>query len=259
MGHGRTDWPNPDGDEPLGYGLWLKPADMVKFGELYLRGGTYDGRRILDKSWIDASWKNYSQLDDPDRGYGYQWWIGSITDDRGRMWQHYQAIGWARQYILVYPELGLVVASVADDFNYQGSGIGPLLRSIILPNVNPALDSRFTAAWYDPATDGQGLSLEIINDGRRLIAFWYTYGDGGSKRWFTMSGPINGSEADVTIKQTSGGAFLQSDPVERSVWGTGRISVVDCDHIDFEIQSDEVNTTVGLTRLTGDCGAELIK
>ncbi|MGD9020444.1 MAG: serine hydrolase, partial [Lysobacterales bacterium] len=40
MGHGRTDWPNPDGDEPLGYGLWLKPADMVKFGELYLRGGT---------------------------------------------------------------------------------------------------------------------------------------------------------------------------------------------------------------------------
>jgi len=256
MGHGRTDWPNPDADEPLGYGLWLRAADMVKFGQLYLHGGVYNGQRVLDKAWIDASWSKHSQFSNPESGYGYQWWIGSITDDLERSWKHYYANGWAHQYVLVYPELDLVVASVADDFDYDGPGIGALLRSIILPGVSPKLDARFTGSWYDPVTDGQGFNLEIINDGQRLIAYWYTYGEGDTKRWFTMSGPITADEANVTITQTSGGVFLQGDPVQRSEWGTGHFSTVDCNHINFAVFSDEVTTVIPLSRLTGDCEAE---
>ena len=253
MGHGLTDWPNPDDDEPLGYGLWLKPLDMVTFGELYLNGGVHNGRRILDKAWIDASWKIYSQFDYPGYGYGYQWWINRTTDNRGRTWKQYYAVGWAHQYILVYPELDMVVASVADDFNYDGPGIGALLRLYVLPELNPRLDRRFTGAWYDPENDGQGFTLEIIEDGNRLIAFWYTYGENQSKRWFTMDGPIDAGEADVSIIQTSGGSFLQPDPVERREWGTGHYSAIDCNHINFEINSEEIITTVMLTRLTGSC------
>jgi CubicO group peptidase (beta-lactamase class C family) len=253
MGHGRTDWPNPDGDEPLGLGLWLKPVDMVKFGELYLNGGVYNGHRILDKSWVEASWQTHSQFNSPGSGYGYQWWISTTTDSRERTWKQYYALGWAHQYVLVFPELDLVVASVADDFNYDGPGIGALLRSIILPEISPNLDERFTGSWYDPITDGQGFNLHVINDGKRLIAYWYTYGEESSKRWFTMSGPITADEADVTIKQTSGGVFLQNDPVERSEWGTGHFSVIDCNHLGLEINSEEVHTTITLTRLTGSC------
>jgi CubicO group peptidase (beta-lactamase class C family) len=253
MGHGQTVWPNPDADEPLGYGLWLRPLDMVTFGELYLNGGIHDGRRILDKEWIDASWEIYSQFDNPGHGYGYQWWINTTTDNRERTWKRYYAAGWARQYILVFPELGMVVASVADDFDYDGPGINALLRDYVLPELNPRLDQRFTGAWYDPENDGQGLTLEIIEDGNRLIAFWYTYGENQSKRWFTLDGPIDGHEADVSIIQTSGGSFLQPDPVERSEWGTGHFSAIDCSHINLEINSEEIITTVMLSRLTGSC------
>lgn len=77
LGHGLTDWPNPDGDVPLGFGLWLKPTDMLKIGQLYLNGGVYNGTRILDEEWIEASWETWSNsentelfADRPGSGYG---------------------------------------------------------------------------------------------------------------------------------------------------------------------------------------------
>lgn len=258
-GTGLTDWPNPDQDESLGFAIWMKPRDMLKFGELYLNGGVYEGHRILDKDWIDASWKTYSNSENtelftiPGSGYGYQWWITRLTDTRDRSFSAYYANGWGHQFILVIPELDLVVVSVADDYDYDGPGIGAILRTTVLPALNPALDNRFNGAWYDPETDGQGLTLEVLDGGNRLIGFWYTYGDNGTKRWFTFSGGISDAVADVSIMQTSGGAFLQSDPVTRSEWGSGRFSTVDCAHINFEITSAEVSTAIALTRLTGVC------
>lgn len=254
-----TEWPNPDRDPPLGFSLWLKPSDMIKIGELYRRGGVYNGRRILDQSWIDASVVPYSNpsntelFTNPGSGYGYQWWVHTMTDDVGRTWPGYYASGWGRQYILVYPDLELVVSSVANDYEYSGPGIGSILRNHIMPQLAPTLDQRFNGAWFDPEMDGQGLTLEILDQGRRLIGFWYTYGENSERRWFTFDGTIEGSEATVTIIETQGGVFLQGDPIERIHWGTGRFSVFDCDHIDMEIESEEITTTIPLSRLTGSC------
>ena len=259
QGTGLTDWPNPDEDEPLGFGIWMKPRDMLKFGELYLNDGVYNGRRILDKDWIDASWQTYSNSENtelftnPGSGYGYQWWITRLNDARGRSFPTYYADGWGHQFILVIPELDVVFVSVADDYDYEGPGIGTILRTVVLPELNPTLDDRFDGAWYDPQTSGQGVTLEILDDGNRLVGFWYTYDDEGEKRWFIFNGDITGDSSEVSVNQTTGGKFLQTDPVEESEWGAARFVTVDCDHINFEITSAEVNTTVELTRLTGEC------
>ncbi|MDH3902027.1 MAG: beta-lactamase family protein [Xanthomonadales bacterium] len=258
-GSGLTDWPNPDEDEPLGFGIWMKPRDMLKFGQLYLDDGVYNGRRILDKGWIDASWKTYSNSENtelftnPGSGYGYQWWVTRLNDTRGRSFPAYYADGWGHQFILVIPELDVVFVSVADDYDYTGPGIGTILRTVVLPELNPRLDNRYDGAWYDPQTDGQGVTLEILDDGNRLVGFWYTYDENGEKRWFIFNGEISGDVAEVSILQTSGGRFLQPDPVEESEWGTGRFITVDCNHVNFEIISAEVKTTVELTRITGNC------
>lgn len=261
-GHGMTDFPNPDGDEPLGMMLWLRTGDMMKLGQLYLNGGVYKGQRILDQSWIDASWTNYSHsgntsyfANNPDSGYGYQWWATGITDDRDRRWKVNYANGWGRQFILVIPDLDMVVVSVSDDYQYDGPGIGALLRSYIFPETDPVLDSRFNGAWYDPEMDGQGVTLEILNDGQRLVGWWYTFDSAGGKRWFTFDGAIEGSVADVTIIETTGGVFLQPDMnlVSNNDWGTARFSVVDCNNMTLEIDTEEVVTSVALTRLTGGC------
>ena len=115
------------------------------------------------------------------------------------------------------------------------------------------LDRRFDGAWYNRATSGQGVNLEIVDDGNRLVGFWYTYGANGSKRWFTLNGPVTGGTAEVSIVETSNGVFLNPSAIVRTEWGRGRFSVVDCDHVSFEVESIEVVTTIPLTRLTGVC------
>lgn len=259
MGHGLTDWPNPDRDPPLGFGLWLRARDLVKIGELYLQGGLYQGRRILDESWVDASWVRYSHagnadfFTDPDSGHGYQWWITKIPDARNRSWHVFFASGWGSQVVFVLPELGLVVATTANNYDYNGPNVDVMLATQILPALNPLLDQRFNGAWYDPDTDGQGLTLEIREDGTTVVGFWYTYDYEGNQRWFVLQGQAGGEQADVTIYRTSGGVFLQGDPVALDEWGTGRFTTTDCAHITFEFDSEEISGSIPLTRLSGTC------
>lgn len=259
MGHGLTDWPNPDGDPPLGFGLWLRARDLVKIGEMYLSGGTYQGRRILDRSWVDASWVKYSHsgnsdfFRDPGWGHGYQWWIAVLEDARGRAWQVFFASGWGSQVIFVIPELGLVVVTTADNYDHGGPDVNVMLVTQILPELNPWLDQRFNGAWYDPATDGQGLTLEVREDGATVVGFWYTYDGEGNQRWFVLQGLAVADQAEVTIYRTSGGVFLQGDPVLLEEWGSGRFTTTDCDHVTLEFESDEASGTIALTRLSGFC------
>ena len=259
-GHGLTDWPLPDHDVPLGFSLWLRARDMLKFGELYLNGGSYQGQRILDQSWIEASWIKYSHSGNssffplPGWGHGYQWWIAELDDARNRHWRVYFASGWGSQVIFIIPELGLVLVTAGDNYDYNGPDVDALLISV-LPELAPRLDQRFNGAWFNPAAEGQGFNLEILENGA-VVSFWYTYTLDGRQRWFLIQGEIMDGVAEVTIYETSGGVFLQGVPYALEVWGSGRISAVDCDHITFEIESVEVSTTIPLTRLTGVCFAQ---
>ncbi len=257
-GTGLTDWPNPDGDAPLGFSLWLSARDMVKFGELYLRGGVYNGRRILDSSWVDASWTKYSnasnsdEFEQPGWGHGYQWWIATVDDPLGRHWNVFFASGWGSQVIFIIPELDLVMVTTADNYDHTGFDVDALLVTQVLPFVAPRLDARFNGAWYDPAADGQGLTLEI-RDGS-VLGFWYTYDQAGGQRWFLMQGQVSSGFGQVTIYETSGGVFLQGTPPYSLIpWGSGLFSAVDCDHIRFDFDADQLSETVQLTRLSGVC------
>jgi CubicO group peptidase (beta-lactamase class C family) len=258
MGNGLTDWPPPDHDVPLGFSLWLKARDMLKIGQLYLDGGEYEGKRILDPSWIDASWIKYSNSENstffpqPGWGYGYQWWIATVTDALGREWNVFFASGWGSQVIFVLPELNMVLVTAGDNYDYNGPDVDALLLSV-LPALNPRLDQRFNGAWYDPETDGQGLTLEIREDGKTFVGFWYTYDSEGNLRWFLLQGEVINGEAVVTIYLASGGVFLQADPVMLNEWGTGRFKAIDCNRVDFEFESNEAATTIPLTRITGYC------
>jgi CubicO group peptidase (beta-lactamase class C family) len=258
MGHGRTDWPPPDQDVSLGFGLWLRARDLVTIGELYRNGGIHEEHRLLDQSWIDASWTRYSHsgnsdfFTEPGWGHGYQWWIARVTDSRDRDWDVYFASGWGSQVIFIIPGLDLVLVTVGSNQDYNGPDVDALLVSL-LPELNPVLDERFNAAWYNPLNDGQGLTLEIQPDGITVVSFWYTYRYDGTQRWFLLQGEIVDGVAEVTIYETSGGVFLQDNPYLLEEWGTGRFRTIDCNHMSFEFESDEISTTIPLTRLTGAC------
>lgn len=257
MGFGETQWRNPDRDATLGFSLWLTARDMLKIGALYLNGGVHEGRRILDRAWIDASWTKHSHagnsdfFSQPGWGYGYQWWIAALTDARERSWHVFLASGWGSQVIFVVPELELVLVTTADNYDHNGPDVDALLVTVV-SDLNPHIDQRFNGAWYDSDTVGQGFSLEIRENGD-VASFWYTYGTDGGQRWFVLQGKLEDGDAPVTIYETSGGVFLQGDPVSLEEWGRGRFRANDCDNISLDIESAEITTTIPLTRLTGVC------
>jgi CubicO group peptidase (beta-lactamase class C family) len=78
---------------------------MAKFGYLYLNEGMWDGEQIVPTAWVKASTTNHSPS--PQIYYGYQWWVMPWAG-------YYSAIGARGQYIIVLPELDMVVVFTSD-------------------------------------------------------------------------------------------------------------------------------------------------
>lgn len=100
---------DPLGVPTAGYGLCLSADEMAKIGQLCLGGGTYAGRRVVSKSWLDESTKvrHRCGMEFADMAYGYLWWI----IDEGR--HIYAAIGNSGNVIYVNPEKNLTVSVTA--------------------------------------------------------------------------------------------------------------------------------------------------
>jgi CubicO group peptidase (beta-lactamase class C family) len=113
LGVGRTEWwVDNQGYNFGGVGLGIRSRDMVKFGRLYLDGGTSNGRRIISSEWVDASTRPQipTDPDDPDSSeYGYFWWIDGCS-----VHSCYRASGYSGQLIFVVPDLDLVAVVTSD-------------------------------------------------------------------------------------------------------------------------------------------------
>ena len=107
LGISDVEWPsNPQGIS-IGWGqLHMRPHDMAKIGYLYLNEGMWDGNQIIPSEWVETSTQKHITAYTLEDGYGYQWWV----DDSGI----YMALGYAGQYIVVLPELEMVVVFTSD-------------------------------------------------------------------------------------------------------------------------------------------------
>ncbi len=92
--------------------------------------------------------------------------------------------------------------------------------------INPGLGGT----WFNPATVGQGLVIEVIQSRNLLIAAWFTFNElgGTAQRWFTLRGPITGNQATLEIFTAEDGRFDQSDPVTNLSPGTAELEFEDC-------------------------------
>jgi CubicO group peptidase (beta-lactamase class C family) len=77
--------------------------DFARFGLLYLRGGTWDGRQLVSREWTATAQIPHSR--DPDNGeyYSWQWWLNA--DRYGTYW----ANGYEGQRVFISPALDTVV------------------------------------------------------------------------------------------------------------------------------------------------------
>jgi hypothetical protein len=115
--------------------LYLRPRDMAKIGNLFLRKGIWNGTRIISEEWVDESTKEFISLPWVSwaDAYGYQWWIikypVAATDIRV-----YFASGWGGQTIRVFPSLEMVVIMTGSNY-VTADPIDFIITKYILPAV----------------------------------------------------------------------------------------------------------------------------
>lgn len=116
-----TDRPGSEGMEYAFCCLNATLRDYAKFGRLYLRGGDWDGRRIVPERWVresvvpDKPYLVHSGAYTPDWtiGYQYQWWVPEGSDGE------FMAIGVWGQYIYVNPRRNVIIVKTAVDPDFD--------------------------------------------------------------------------------------------------------------------------------------------
>jgi CubicO group peptidase (beta-lactamase class C family) len=132
---------DPAGNPYGGGGSQFLPRDFMKFGQLILNGGTWNGRRILSEDFVKAA--STPQYHLANINYGYNWWMEGFPY-KERTVKAVMALGAGGQIITVVPELEFVVAFYAGNYSSRvqmdlGHNYVP---RIILPAVQQAGDSQ---------------------------------------------------------------------------------------------------------------------
>jgi CubicO group peptidase (beta-lactamase class C family) len=114
--------------------LRIRPADMIKIGELYLGGGVWRGKQILPPGWVEQS----TTVGPLTPEYGLMWWRMTVIPTTDNPTPHDTVIarGSEGQLIAIVPDRHLVVAvgSVpTKDYAVSDSDVSFLLTDVILP------------------------------------------------------------------------------------------------------------------------------
>ncbi|HEY0931222.1 MAG TPA: serine hydrolase [Gemmatimonas sp.] len=125
----------PTGEAYSGGGMRMRPRDLLKFGQLYLDDGLWQGVRLVPASWVKTSTGHViSRPDSSDDGYG---WHRNVLAARGRTFQTYSAGGNGGQFLVVVPELRLTVVVTAG--NYGQYDVWRKIRDQLVPMIMEAV------------------------------------------------------------------------------------------------------------------------
>ena len=136
LGIGEMAWlRDSSGGELAWSGLHAATDAIARLGLLYLRGGVWDGRRLLPEEWVSQATRVQIANDDagldelgPDwqQGYGFQFWMSR---------HGYRGDGAYGQFCVVLPDQDAVIAMTAQTEDMQG--ILDLAWEHLLPAFGP--------------------------------------------------------------------------------------------------------------------------
>jgi len=111
LGFSLSYWTqDPQGIYFGGNDMEMTPRQMLKFGELYLRDGVYQGKQVLPANWIELSYQPHAASPrGQGRFYGYGWWLRDLAGMQVPV-----AWGYGGQLIFVVKSLDLVVVATSD-------------------------------------------------------------------------------------------------------------------------------------------------
>ncbi|MGF1695052.1 beta-lactamase family protein [Vibrio lamellibrachiae] len=114
LGITQYEWMSQHGSNVAGadWGLRLTSRDLLKFGQLYLNQGKWDGHTIFSDQWI-------SRVESPVFGlypssYGMHFWQPSLIPNS------YAAIGIGEQYVIIIPSKKSVIIATGGNYDVGG-------------------------------------------------------------------------------------------------------------------------------------------
>ncbi len=137
LGIDRWHWTtDPEGRDRAYDGLHLSPRDLLELGLLHLGGGRWNGAEILDAAYVRRATSAVNTGGRPEQcSYGLLWWVA----DRAAS-PVYFAAGHGGQYLLVAPELELVIVTTTDA-DAVARPLGLPLRSVLTETIVPAFSA----------------------------------------------------------------------------------------------------------------------
>lgn len=123
----------PNGEGYLGGGVYIRPRDLLKIGQLYLDGGVWNGRRVISRDWVSQSTAPHVEINEATTGMdaetfanvairgadGYAWHRYGVRVG-GRTIETYEANGNGGQFLIVAPEYDLVVVITGGNYGQGG-------------------------------------------------------------------------------------------------------------------------------------------
>lgn len=152
LGFELAAWPqDPRGVYFGGNNMELTPRQMLAFGELYLNNGQANGRQVISADWIQTSLQPLAEsAREEGRFYGYGWWMRDMAGVQTTF-----AWGYGGQFILLVPELSLVVVTTSsslpgDNRRSHIRGLYDLLEYQIVQPLRETRSTRSTITTSSP-------------------------------------------------------------------------------------------------------------
>lgn len=118
-------------------GIQMNALDFAKYGQLYKNGGSWNGKQILPKNWVEKSFSKQKQIMGRDNEfYGYLFWNKKFKAEN-REYEAFYCAGNGGNYILVFKDEPLVVVITASAYGqyYAHTQVAEMLSKFILPAV----------------------------------------------------------------------------------------------------------------------------
>lgn len=101
-----------------GGGLRLSGRDLLKLAQLYLNGGSWQGRRIVDENWVRTSTQPHARIDE-ETEYGYLWWLKAFKSGE-KSYPAFFMSGNGGNKVMAFPGLDMVVVITSTNYNTRG-------------------------------------------------------------------------------------------------------------------------------------------
>lgn len=154
---------------------------------------------------------------------------------------------------------------------YKAATTGTFVVSVrtTCANCPFQINAGLNDAWYNTATNGQGLTVTVYPERKQVFVAWFTYdverppanvtamlGEPGH-RWLTAQGPYSGDKATLKIFVTEGGEFDSAQPpasTDPDGDGTMILEFEDCTQglVTYEIESLGISGEIPIERIVDD-------